>query len=174
VKTREDLLKLIPKNGVCAEIGVFEGEFSKAIICEVAPLKMYMVDIFCGKMCSADKNGNNMKWIEMDDSYSKLKKEYENDPNVVIYKGSSESFFKDLSDGYLDFVYIDADHSYNGVKSDLENSYSKVKVGGFIAGHDYCQNFQGVIKAVNEFCDKYKLAVEITTDDGCNSYLIQR
>jgi hypothetical protein len=43
-------------------------------------------------------------------------------------------------DGYFDFVYIDGDHSYQGAKSDLLNFFPKVRVGGIIAGHDYCCN----------------------------------
>jgi hypothetical protein len=174
MKTREDLLKRIPKNGICAEIGVFEGVFSEKILAELSPSKLYMVDIFCGNMCSADKNGNNMKWIDLDIPYNILKSKYSDSGKVIIYKGDSLSFFKGLSNGYLDFVYIDADHSFNGVKSDLEQAYMKVKKGGFIGGHDYCTNFQGVIKAVDDFCSLNKLEFNLTTDDGCNSYLIQR
>jgi len=49
----------------------------------------------------------------------------------------------------LDFVYIDADHSYDGAKNDLEAWYPKVKAGGVFCGHDY--NYPGVEKAINEF-----------------------
>lgn len=43
-----------------------------------------------------------------------------------------------FQDGFFDFIYIDGDHSYKGAKSDLINFYPKVRVGGVIAGHDYC------------------------------------
>lgn len=36
----------------------------------------------------------------------------------------------------VDFIFIDADHSYEGVKRDIGNYASKVKVGGYICGHD--------------------------------------
>jgi hypothetical protein len=40
-------------------------------------------------------------------------------------------------DGSLDFVFIDADHSYEGVKRDIIAWLPKVKNGGVLAGHDY-------------------------------------
>jgi glycosyltransferase involved in cell wall biosynthesis len=56
----------------------------------------------------------------------------------------------------LDFVYLDADHSYEGLKSDISVWYEKVRVGGIIAGHDYGhENFPGVKKAVDEFFSRF-------------------
>jgi predicted O-methyltransferase YrrM len=54
----------------------------------------------------------------------------------------------------LDFVYIDGDHSYEGVKIDLEISLRKLKPGGLITGDDYGPGnwWQGGVKrAVDEF-----------------------
>jgi len=42
-----------------------------------------------------------------------------------------------FSDNYFDFIYIDADHSYEGVKKDITTWYPKLKKNGIIAGHDY-------------------------------------
>jgi predicted O-methyltransferase YrrM len=62
-----------------------------------------------------------------------------------------------FSDGCLDFIYIDADHTYNAVKQDLELWYPKVRQGGIISGHDYIE-FQdyGVIQAVDELIEHHK------------------
>jgi hypothetical protein len=49
----------------------------------------------------------------------------------------------------LDFVYIDADHSYLGCLRDLELWWPKIRPGGMLAGHDYGQF--GVTDALNEF-----------------------
>jgi hypothetical protein len=57
-------------------------------------------------------------------------------------------FFNDSS---LDFVYIDALHTYDGVISDINLWLPKIKDNGFIGGHDYdIENFPGVVQAVNE------------------------
>jgi len=43
---------------------------------------------------------------------------------------------KILKDQYLDYLFIDGDHSYEGVKSDYENYRRYVRKGGLIAFHD--------------------------------------
>lgn len=53
---------------------------------------------------------------------------------------------------HVDFVYIDADHSYEGVKNDIAVWFDKVNDGGIISGHDYGHvNFPGVKKAVDGY-----------------------
>lgn len=58
-----------------------------------------------------------------------------------------------FADGSLDFIFIDANHVYEAVLTDLTLWYPKLKSGGHIAGHDY-HNDEGVKKAVKEFFHK--------------------
>ena len=52
----------------------------------------------------------------------------------------------------IDFLYIDADHSYEGVKADLEAWAPHVRKGGLILGDDYGSSiYPGVKKAWDEF-----------------------
>ena len=37
----------------------------------------------------------------------------------------------------FDFIYIDADHSYEACKLDLESYWPKLKQGGIMMGDDY-------------------------------------
>ena len=55
-------------------------------------------------------------------------------------------------DFYFDLVYIDADHSYDAVKKDIDYWSRKVKLEGILAGHDY--NMVSVKKAVDECLGK--------------------
>jgi hypothetical protein len=50
----------------------------------------------------------------------------------------------------LDFVYLDADHSYESVKEDILTWLPKLKPGGVLAGDDYTESWAGVIQAVAE------------------------
>lgn len=60
----------------------------------------------------------------------------------------------------LDFVYIDAEHTYEAAKSDLALWYPKVKAGGIFSGHDYNSGaFPGVGKAVDEFSIAHGLTI---------------
>ncbi len=52
-------------------------------------------------------------------------------------------------------VYIDADHGYQAVKSDIEEWWPLIPSGGILAGHDYGNENEGVKRAVDEkFGDK--------------------
>ena len=53
-------------------------------------------------------------------------------------------------DGYFDFVYLDAAHDYTNLIQDNEVWFPKIRVGGFIGGHDYGHpRFPGVKIAVD-------------------------
>lgn len=64
-------------------------------------------------------------------------------------KGNSWDVSNNFSNDYFDFIFIDANHSYDYVKNDITSWYPKLKTGGIISGHDYSQ--KGVSEAVNEF-----------------------
>jgi predicted O-methyltransferase YrrM len=55
-----------------------------------------------------------------------------------------------FEDDSLDAVFIDADHSYEAVKLDIQNWMPKVRKGGILAGHDYTYSWPGVVRAVDE------------------------
>jgi hypothetical protein len=63
---------------------------------------------------------------------------------------------------YLDFVYIDAGHTYQEVMDDLTNWWDKCKSGGVFGGHDYgYPSCPEVKKAVDDFI-KSKIPTFIT------------
>jgi predicted O-methyltransferase YrrM len=80
--------------------------------------------------------------------------------SINIIKKTTFDASQDFEDGSIDFLFIDADHSYEGVKSDLERWYPKVKSGGIISGHDYFHTDFGVRKAVDEFFTKNSIIIE--------------
>lgn len=48
-----------------------------------------------------------------------------------------QSQIKRLWNGGLDFVYLDADHSYTAVQNDIEAWLPLIRPGGIICGHDF-------------------------------------
>lgn len=73
-----------------------------------------------------------------------------------------------LGDRKVDFVFIDGDHSYEGVKNDLDMFSPLVKDGGIIAFHDIVVHPQEIGCAVSVFWDEIKQGgyeyIEIVSD----------
>jgi predicted O-methyltransferase YrrM len=68
---------------------------------------------------------------------------------VQIIEEDSKTAHRHFPDGSFDFIFIDADHSYEGVRADITNYYPKVRKGGILAGHDYAHS-ESVRRAVDE------------------------
>ena len=69
----------------------------------------------------------------------------------TVHKSDSAAAAGLFPDASLEFVFIDAGHSYEDVKKDIAAWRPKMKPGRLFAGHDYNQhNFPGVVQAVNE------------------------
>ena len=133
---------------VIVEIGSFAGDSTEIFaqnfetVCSIDPWE--------SGYDSADDASNpslyDMKKVE--DQFDELCKEFS---NIVKMKGKSEDSVDDFDDGSLDMVYIDGNHQYQAVKEDIQRWIVKVKIGGFIAGHDWnSRHHPGVSKAVTE------------------------
>jgi hypothetical protein len=134
----------MPQGLVGAEIGVYDGENAHSILSHLDIKRLYLIDpylpyydgdgapIYPGKTLAIAQrrlqNFSNVKWIK--------KKSVE-----------AKSKITEL----LDFVYIDANHSYEAVRQDISAYYPLVRKGGVLGGHDFTTQFLGVAKAVSEF-----------------------
>ena len=49
-----------------------------------------------------------------------------------------------MQDKSVDMVFLDADHSYEGVKEDMHEWMPKVNPGGWLGGHDYGEAPPGI------------------------------
>ena len=94
-------------------------------------------------------------------------------PSIRLCRQLSEEAAKNFPDEYFDLIYIDADHSYEGCKKDLNAWYPKVKKGRFFTGDDYSHSKAvntgvkfGVIPAVDEFAKKNNLTVHVLPSNG--------
>jgi hypothetical protein len=76
---------------------------------------------------------------------------------LTAHRGPSAETARAFADSSLDFVFIDARHTYEAAREDIAAWWPKVKPGGLIAGHDYT-NSPGVRAAVDEFVARQGLA----------------
>lgn len=180
IETRLEMYLELPKGGVGAEIGVCKGNNAIQLYHIIKPSKLYLCDIWKEK----DLN-NNSEWFKIEDSnlwYGDHQKLVESYFREEIEVGKVKTccqlggdFLYSLEDNLLDWIYLDATHSYEAVDIEIELSLLKVKPGGFIMGHDYKTNSQvwraGVIRAVNERLNKGELRMEAITIEEYPSFL---
>jgi len=81
-----------------------------------------------------------------------------------IIKMLSKEALNHVPDNSLDFVYIDSDHHFDCVMTDIIEWSKKVRIGGIVAGHDYCNVHRGgVITAVNTYVQAHEIHRWYTT-----------
>lgn len=147
--SREELLKVLPKNAVVAELGVDHGEYSQLILNHTTPTKLHLVDSWA----SSRYNNNLRKLVENKFASQIATKQ------VEINVGLSVDIAVTFPNHYFDWIYIDTDHGYKVTIAELYAYENKIKESGYICGHDYIiGNWDGrvkygVIDAVYEFCE---------------------
>lgn len=169
IETRNDMLALLPKGMVIAELGVFTGQFSEIILSVCNPNELHLIDIWNRSVRSGDKDGKNMRRQNLPIVYQQLLKKYADSSIVKLHRMDTQKALMPFKDRYFDFIYIDANHGYDSVYADLNLSLLKSK--RYIAGHDYNPR-SGVKKAVDHFCNENGLEISCLTKDGCPSFLI--
>ena len=163
------------------EIGVFQGVTSRNI-CELLHeihginFKYIGVDIF-----EHDEKSNNevipninfknplkqfyYQYIKKENPYSlisvkKLLKKFEK--NVEILKGDSKKILPKIDLSEVDYVFIDGGHSYETVKSDLNNCKVVIENKGIVLCDDYDLSYApGVKEAIDEFVSKEQYNIKI-------------
>lgn len=144
-----------PIKGV--EVGVWKGDNAAGMLNFLNIGKLYLVDpyepyMLRGKV--AEKIVNKAD----EGMYLRVKEKFSKDKRVKQLRMRSPEAARKFRNKTLDFVYIDGCHNYEAVIEDIKAWYPKVKMGGVLGGHDYCEPWDGVIKAVNEIltdCELY-------------------
>ena len=146
-----DLLKELKLPLTIAEVGVAEGLYSKQMM-DWGTKLLYLIDKWEHSEVAGDSD-KPQDWHDDNLQQTMMRMAvYDNRPEkYIILQGDSVEMGEHIQDNSLSMVYLDADHSYEGVKRDIECFYQKVCVGGIIAGHDYLNLSYGVNQAVNEF-----------------------
>lgn len=139
---------------VGAEIGVFRGHSSLAMLTHLDMKKLYLIDAYDKGIADSYNPKDDSNQYVGDSLFQKTKEklsEYES--TIEWLRMDSKFAHEHIEDGELDFVFIDGAHTYDGVMNDLKNYYPKVKSGGIICGDDFSNKYKSfqVVEAVNDF-----------------------
>lgn len=164
-----EILNRVPVGAKGAEIGVFAGEMSRALLGSDHGISLVMVDSWEG--AGASYQGDSGDWhaglaqAAQDGFFAQAQRRarFAGTRATILRMRSGEALSR-IADRSLDFVFIDADHSYEGCKADIRGWAKKVKPGGWLGGHDYKNtDFPGfgVTQAVDEFASRAGLSLEL-------------
>jgi methyltransferase family protein len=170
IPPRVRLLERLPKGGVCAEIGVWKGDFSDRILEVTRPARLHLIDPWlavAGEGYERARYGGELKGgqPEMDAVHASVLERFAGERRkgvVEVHRLSSLEAAERFGAGEFDFVYIDGNHRYEFVKADLEAYAPKIRPGGFLAGDDYGVEGwweDGVTRAVDDFVHSGAAAV---------------
>ncbi len=133
---RDSMLVDLPRQARVAEVGTHLGDWAQKILDTADPIRLHLFDL----------------------NTQRIRPEVVADSRVTIHQGDSSRGLARLPDHFFDWIYIDGDHSYEGVKRDIEQALVKVKPDGLLVFNDYClwSHLEsipyGVMAAVNELC----------------------
>ena len=153
---RKRLVRLFTEHGLLygAEIGVDRGRFSQHMLNCHPEMRLLLVDPWRWKLRGESRYKSTVRRMEQ---YGE---------RAVIDRRDSFDAVRDVPDESLDFVYIDGDHTFDYVMTDLIWWAKKVRMGGVVAGHDYYRFRRGgVVPAVDAYTREHNITHWFLTDE---------
>jgi hypothetical protein len=158
-KQYSELLDFCVDDSNFVELGAWKGKSTSYAVVEILKsnkkINFYTVDTFEGVTEGSDVNEIKAYLKEDKDIITQFK--HNTDPikskfkYIISDSSEASNLFQDSS---VDVIFIDAGHSYESVKKDIEFWFNKMKDVSIMSGHDYSNSWPGVIKAVDEFFGK--------------------
>lgn len=147
---RDELLNIFAKLGykIGVEIGVNNGRFAQKMCERIPGLEYYGIDPY--NRYDDFQIGSTR---QLEKSYQKTLGKLESFTASII-KTFSVLAYNKFENGSVDFVYIDGNHTFNYVFSDILLWLPKIKPGGVISGHDYVVADQCDVRPAVDFCIK--------------------
>jgi len=181
---RSRLLDLLPKRALVAEIGVAEGEFAAAIIERTQPMRLHLIDSW-RHLDDPDylDDANNVADAAQEARFQAVAARFaaeRGEQRVELHRALAAEAAAGFRDGYFDWIYLDANHSFAAVQDDLARYDPKVRSDGLICGHDYCDNWIargarfGVVPAVNAFVRERGYELLLITAEPFPSFVIAK
>lgn len=138
------------------EVGVWKGR-STRVIAKHTPGRVWAVDHWQGTPADAEQHE---RLYAADVEGGSVYREFRRNlrpwilAHVVIpVRADSVAAAAQLLERYgrfADWIFIDADHSYEGCAGDIQAYRPLLVPGGLLSGHDYAENWPGVRQAVDE------------------------
>lgn len=131
------------------ELGVRWGQTSRYLLERCPNLSMFGVDLMQplpNNTREGQETYGHWPWEKYRSEVKEIMRRWPERFTMLVMDTAAAA--ERIPDESLDFVFIDCDHSYEGVKRDIELWGPKVRIGGMITGHDI--NLESVQRAVGD------------------------
>lgn len=153
------------------ELGILDGRTYLYLLEQCPKLNLFGVDVWDAlpefregatksgekcrcQYCEETRKNRRLRSIQGHREYVLLESQRYGDRSVVFI-GTTENAAGTILDKSRDFVFIDADHSTEGVIADIKAWRPKLKPNGWLIGHDW--NMQSVREGVEYFYSDYRV-----------------
>jgi Methyltransferase domain len=140
---RREILDMMPKNSIGAELGVFCGEFSASILGISDPSCLHLVDpwwVAFGEFYPDWGAFTDFGRLRTARAYELTRARVEDASGtgeVHLHAEYSTVWLESVADRYLDWAYLDSTHAYEETLAELHLLKRKVKVDGLIFGDGF-------------------------------------
>lgn len=175
------LLNRLNLTGTGVEVGVKNGDFSEHLLTHWKGTRLYSVDPWREFPDTEYIDSSNATQSMQDERYrNTIKRLLPFASRSVLWRLTSQEAAELAPDSSLDFCYLDGDHRYEAIRDDIQRWYSKVKPGGFLAGHDFIPDGKydfgvfGVQRAVYEFLEGKHLPLLLSQEKPFRSWFVMK
>jgi hypothetical protein len=151
---RYEMLRRLPAGGVICELGTETGNFAAAMLETCRPLTLDIVDV----------------------DFSRCRADVQTDPRVRTHRMLTTEYLGSQPENRFDWIYVDADHTYEAVRADIALAKTRVRLGGLLVFNDFARfahaglGVIGVHQAVCEFIATEKWPVVYLALEGAALY----
>lgn len=159
---RDDITKLLPVDGIGAELGVATGQFSRRLL-EKSHLRfLYSIDMYAG-----DRGHDVEQYKQALRALAPYR--YRNSILRMRFDEAVDLFENE----YFDLVYVDG-YAHTGEEEGrtIREWYPKVRRGGILAGDDYHERWPKVVEHVDAFARNHGLELHVIpcAEDTMHNY----
>ncbi len=158
----ERLVKPVPPSSNLCEVGAFLGRTAYVLAATRPDCRVFVVDPFDADMPNwlrpenkIDGDRNRYRGQSQFDTFKTFLHDCNNIAVCFEYSPPKRSF------PAMDLIFIDAAHNYDSIKADLDYWRWCAVDPTALCGHDYCEEFNDVRMAVNEFAASIKKSVYV-------------
>ena len=147
------------KEAEIIEIGSYEGCSAVFFLTYFRNSKITCIETFKGSDEHLKINFNMVKKNFLNNT-KKFK------DRLILYEGTSESYFNSINKKKYDLIYVDGSHHYNDVLKDANNSFKVLNKNGILIFDDFLKKYYKDLKrdpiiAILEFINVHKNDINI-------------